>query len=108
MCEIHRLKFCKSCDVFVVVIQEDRKEASMGSWSIGHLLVILLVVLLLFGAGKIPRLMNDMAKGIKAFRQGMKEDAESENTVLLSESKILGDQLIHTTDAKDHAVRGRL
>ena len=37
----------------------------MGSFSIWHWLILLVVVLLLFGgAGKIPRLMNDMAKGV--------------------------------------------
>ncbi|HEX6977717.1 MAG TPA: twin-arginine translocase TatA/TatE family subunit [Alphaproteobacteria bacterium] len=44
---------------------------------IGELIVIVLIVLVLFGAGKIPRLMGDMAKGIKAFRQGMRDEAES-------------------------------
>lgn len=46
----------------------------MGSLSIGHWVIVLLVVLLLFGAGKIPRLMGDMAKGVKAFKRGMKDD----------------------------------
>ena len=46
----------------------------MGSFSIWHWVVILVVVLLLFGAGKIPRLMGDVAKGINAFKKGMKEE----------------------------------
>ena len=47
----------------------------MGSFSIWHWLVIALVVLVVFGgAGKIPRMMGDMAKGIKAFKSGMRED----------------------------------
>ena len=48
----------------------------MGSMSIGHWLIVLAIVLLLFGANKIPRLMGDLAKGIKAFKSGMKEEAE--------------------------------
>jgi sec-independent protein translocase protein TatA len=49
----------------------------MGSFSIWHWLVVLLVVLVAFGgAGKIPRMMGDMAKGIKAFKSGMREDEE--------------------------------
>ena len=48
----------------------------MGSFSLGHWLIVLLVVILLFGAGRIPNLMSDMAKGIKAFRSGMKDDDE--------------------------------
>ncbi|WP_137180411.1 twin-arginine translocase TatA/TatE family subunit [Roseomonas sp. AR75] len=46
----------------------------MGSFSIWHWLVVLLVVLLLFGSGKISGLMGDLAKGIKSFKQNMKED----------------------------------
>ncbi|MFM7345694.1 MAG: twin-arginine translocase TatA/TatE family subunit [Tagaea sp.] len=48
----------------------------MGMTSIWHWLILLVVVLLLFGAGKIPKLMGDMASGIKAFKKGMKEDEE--------------------------------
>ena len=46
----------------------------MGSFSIWHWLIVLAVVLLLFGRGKIPELMGDVAKGIKNFKQGMAED----------------------------------
>lgn len=46
----------------------------MGTWSISHWLILLVIVLLLFGAGKIPQLMGDMAKGIKTFKKGMQED----------------------------------
>ena len=46
----------------------------MGSFSIWHWLVVLAIVLLVFGGrGKIPVLMGDFAKGIKAFKSGLKE-----------------------------------
>ena len=52
----------------------------MGSFSIWHWLIVLVVVLLLFGRGKIPELMGDMAKGIKSFKKGMsEEDDEAED-----------------------------
>ena len=52
----------------------------MGSFSIWHWLIVLVVVLLLFGRGKIPELMGDMAKGIKSFKKGMsEEEAEAAN-----------------------------
>ncbi len=41
-----------------------------------QILLIIVVILLLFGAGKIPRLMGDVAKGINAFKKGMREDDE--------------------------------
>ena len=49
----------------------------MGSFSLMHWIVVLAIVVLLFGAGKIPRLMGDFAKGIKAFKAGMKEDDDT-------------------------------
>jgi sec-independent protein translocase protein TatA len=39
-----------------------------------HLLLLLIVVVLLFGRGKISELMGDLAKGIKSFKKGMSED----------------------------------
>lgn len=46
----------------------------MGSFSIWHWLIVLVVVLLLFGRGKIPELMGDVAKGIKNFKKGMSDE----------------------------------
>jgi len=47
----------------------------MGSLSIWHWIIVLVVVLVLFGGrGKISSLMGDFAQGIKAFKKGMTED----------------------------------
>jgi sec-independent protein translocase protein TatA len=46
----------------------------MGSMSIMHWLIVVAVVLLLFGRGKIPELMGDVANGIKSFKKGMRDD----------------------------------
>ena len=46
----------------------------MGSMSIWHWIVVIAVVLLLFGRGKISELMGDVAQGIKSFKKGMSED----------------------------------
>lgn len=43
----------------------------MGSFSIMHWCVVILVIMLLFGRGKIPDLMSDLAKGIKSFKKGL-------------------------------------
>lgn len=48
----------------------------MGSLSLMHWIVVLLIVLLLFGAGKLPSVMGDLAKGVKAFKAGMKDDSD--------------------------------
>jgi len=49
----------------------------MGSFSIWHWLVVLLVVMLLFGSGKVSGLMGDFAKGIKSFKKNMAEDDDA-------------------------------
>jgi sec-independent protein translocase protein TatA len=54
----------------------------MGSFSLMHWIVVLAIILILFGAGKLPRVMGDFAKGIKAFKAGMKEEDEAEETPL--------------------------
>ena len=46
----------------------------MGSLSIWHWIVVIAVVLLLFGRGKISDLMGDVAQGIKAFKKGIQDD----------------------------------
>ena len=45
--------------------------------SLGHLLIILLIVLVLFGAGKLPQVMSDLGKGLKALIDGGKQDVHS-------------------------------
>ncbi|ASW06469.1 MULTISPECIES: twin-arginine translocase TatA/TatE family subunit [unclassified Rhizobium] len=49
----------------------------MGSLSIWHWLIVLAIALLLFGRGKIPELMGDVAKGIKSFKKGMSDDEDT-------------------------------
>ena len=51
----------------------------MGTFSIWHWIIVLIIVLLLFGKGKIPSLMADMAKGIKSFKSNMAEDEKPAN-----------------------------
>jgi sec-independent protein translocase protein TatA len=46
----------------------------VGSW--WHWVLVVLVVVLLFGRGKISDLMGDMAKGIKSFKKGLADDTE--------------------------------
>jgi sec-independent protein translocase protein TatA len=46
----------------------------MGAMSFWHWALVILVVVLLFGRGKISDLMGDVAKGIKSFKKGMADD----------------------------------
>jgi sec-independent protein translocase protein TatA len=46
----------------------------MGTFSLWHWLIVLAVVLLLFGRGRVSEIMGDFGKGIKSFKQGLNED----------------------------------
>ena len=50
----------------------------MGIGSMWHWLIVLAIVLLLFGGGKISGLMGDFAKGIKAFKKGIKDEEDED------------------------------
>ena len=43
-----------------------------------QLLLVLLIILLLFGAGKLPKVMSDLGKGIKAFKSSIDEDEKKD------------------------------
>ena len=49
----------------------------MGSFSIWHILILGIVVMLFFGKGRFSDLMGDVAKGIKSFKKGMAEDDDA-------------------------------
>ncbi len=46
--------------------------------SVWHVIVVLVVVLILFGAGKLPQVMGDFAKGIKNFKAGMADPGDKD------------------------------
>jgi sec-independent protein translocase protein TatA len=46
----------------------------MGSFSIWHWLIVLVIVLVLFGRGRVSEIMGDFGKGIKSFKDGMSEE----------------------------------
>ncbi len=50
-----------------------------GSFGTPELLIILVVVLLVFGVGRISKLGSEMGKGIRAFREGVREGQVEEN-----------------------------
>lgn len=50
----------------------------MGTFSMGHWLVVLAIVVLLFGAKKIPELAKGVGKGIKSFKKEMEDESPNE------------------------------
>jgi sec-independent protein translocase protein TatA len=78
----------------------------MGTFSIWHCVIVLVVVLVLFGGGgKLSRLMGDAARGITAFKKGLKEntadDGEDEKKTIDAEAK----QPSANTSSKDEAAK---
>ena len=57
---------------------------SIGFWQIA---VVVVLVVLLFGRGKISALMGDVAKGIKSFKRGMKDPTQDQPESVSSEDK---------------------
>ena len=55
---------------------------SIGIWQV---VLILVIVLILFGAGKLPKVMGDVAKGVKNFKSGLKDDEDDEPRTITSE-----------------------
>jgi sec-independent protein translocase protein TatA len=75
----------------------------MGTFSVWHWLIVLVVVLILFGGGgKIPKLMRDMGKGINAFKKGLKEEPKDSEEADDNEAIEQGNVAASTAaDAKD-------
>jgi len=48
----------------------------MGGIGIWQIVLVLVIVLIIFGAGKLPKVMGDLAKGVKTFRSGLKDEEE--------------------------------
>ena len=57
---------------------------SIGFWQIA---IVVILVVLLFGRGKISSLMGDVAKGIKSFKKGMSTDISDDDTKNISDDK---------------------
>ena len=77
---------------------------SIGIWQV---VLILVIVLILFGAGKLPKVMGDVAAGVKNFKKGMKDDEDDDKaTKSLSESS--SDQAVtieRPSTVKDEAAK---
>ena len=62
---------------------------SIGFWQIA---IVVVLVVLLFGRGKISDLMGDVAKGIKSFKKGMKDPTQDQSSTASTQDKTSEDQ----------------
>ncbi|MEM1159842.1 MAG: twin-arginine translocase TatA/TatE family subunit [Pseudomonadota bacterium] len=70
--------------------------------SIWQILIVVVLLVLLFGRGKISSLMGDVAKGIKSFKKGMAEDPDAEK-VDQKEEATAAQTIDVTPEVKDKA-----
>ncbi len=73
----------------------------MGTFSVWHWLIVLVVVLVLFGGGgKIPKLMRDMGQGVNAFKKGLKEEDKDKAEATSEPKKVAESEPAGTTAAR--------
>jgi sec-independent protein translocase protein TatA len=81
----------------------------MGTFSIWHWLIVLVVVLVLFGGrGKISQLMGDFGKGLKSFKKNMKEEEMGDQAEAIEPPKALksdAEPVVDAAENKDRAAR---
>lgn len=63
--------------------------------SLVHWLVVILVIIVIFGAGRLPSVMGDIAEGIKAFKRGMKDEDPS------PPKRVADDNVVENQPSKD-------
>lgn len=57
----------------------------IGVWQV---VLILLVVVIIFGAGKLPRVMGDVAKGVRNFKTGLKDAEDGPSDIQVSKPEV--------------------
>ena len=61
----------------------------MGGFSLGHWIIVLVIVLLVFGAGRLSDVGKGLGEGIKNFKKGLKEDEEEDAAPRVKRSKVI-------------------
>jgi sec-independent protein translocase protein TatA len=83
------------------------KEGYLMSIGIWQVVLILVIVLILFGAGKLPKVMGDVAAGVKNFKKGMRDDEDDDKATksLAENSSDSGVTIERPSAVKDEAAK---
>ena len=73
----------------------------IGVWQV---VLVLVIVLIIFGAGKLPKVMGDVAKGVKNFKSGMAEEVTDVAKETAS-SEASSAQVSESVDNKDSSLK---
>ena len=68
----------------------------MGPLSIPEILLILVIIAIIFGAGKLPRVMGDLGKGIRNLKEGMKDKEKAETPADPAPPAVTDDKMVAT------------
>ncbi|MBP0622563.1 Sec-independent protein translocase subunit TatA [Cupriavidus consociatus] len=73
----------------------------MGSFSIWHWLIVLVIVMLVFGTKKLRNIGQDLGGAVKGFKDGMKDGEDKEKSAEAAQSKELRDSTTIDVEAKE-------
>jgi sec-independent protein translocase protein TatA len=73
----------------------------MGSFSIWHWLIVLVIVMLVFGTKKLRNIGQDLGGAVKGFKDGMKDGEDKDKSAQAAQSKELRDSTTIDVDAKE-------
>ncbi len=75
----------------------------MGVFSFSHLIVVVILVLLLFGRGRVSDLMSDFAKGIKSFKKGLSDDEDNkqDQTASVDPKRITDERPVNLAETRE-------
>ncbi|KAG1668251.1 Spermidine/putrescine import ATP-binding protein PotA [Nymphon striatum] len=89
-----------------IMLFESEEIEFMGITGWWQWVIVLVIVLLLFGRGKIPELMGDVAKGIKSFKKGMADEVDSAKDAASDAASDAAKTVEHVADDAPRVVRG--
>jgi len=83
--------------------------APMFGMGIGELIVVLVIVLVVFGAGRLPEVMGSLGKGVQAFKKGLRDPPEIDVTPESQDAatKAKKEEAAHWRDPRHLGSRGR-
>ncbi|MBP0631313.1 MULTISPECIES: Sec-independent protein translocase subunit TatA [unclassified Cupriavidus] len=73
----------------------------MGSFSIWHWLIVLVIVMLVFGTKKLRNIGQDLGGAVKGFKDGMKDGEDKDKSAQATQSKELRDSTTIDVEAKE-------
>jgi sec-independent protein translocase protein TatA len=85
---------CRFLKSFCPWVTNIFREYAMGSFSIWHWLIVLAIVMLLFGTGKLRNVGSDLGGAVRGFKDGLGNAADAEDSVVADETQVASNKLV--------------